>query len=77
MALSPPPTTASTCPLKTGSAPSHTAHADTPPPLCASRSSPGTPSQRALAPVATTTVCARTTVPVDDSSSNGRLLKFT
>ena len=77
MALSPPPTTAITWPRKNGRAPSHTAHADTPPPLLASRSSPGTPSQRALAPVAITTVRARTSRPFDERSRKGRLEKST
>jgi len=60
MAESPPPTTARTWSRKAGRAPSQTAHADTPPPLWASRSSFGSPSQLARAPVATITVWART-----------------
>ena len=55
IAESPPPTTAMSLPRKKN--PSHVAHDDTPRPR--SLSSPGTPSQRALAPVVMTTVLAR------------------
>ena len=55
IAVSPPPTTISSFSLK--NAPSQVAQAETPRPW--SRCSPGSPSQRALAPVATMTVFAR------------------
>jgi hypothetical protein len=77
MAESPPPTTASTWFRKMGSAASHTAHADTPPPVWASRSSLGSPSHLALAPVATMTERARTSSAAPGHSRNGRSEKST
>ena len=72
IAESPPPTTTSSRSRKKN--PSHVAHALTPRPR--SCSSPGTPSQRALAPVEMITVCA-----VHDWSpaltANGRLDRST
>ena len=55
IAVSPPPTTTSSLSLK--KAPSQVAQAETPRPC--SRCSPASPSQRALAPVATMTARAR------------------
>mmetsp|Transcript_32326 Transcript_32326/g.64029 ORF Transcript_32326/g.64029 Transcript_32326/m.64029 type:complete len:207 (-) Transcript_32326:777-1397(-) len=60
MAVSPPPTT--TTSLSKNAAPSHVAHELTPPPRISY--SPGTSSHRLSAPVATTTACVSTTVPV-------------
>ena len=72
IAESPPPTTTSSFSLK--NAPSHVAQAETPRPW--SRCSPGSPSQRALAPVATTTVCARCS-SFSTQTRNGRSEKST
>ncbi len=77
MAESPPPTTARTSSRKIGSAASQTAHADTPPPLCASRSSFGSPSHFALAPVLTMTDRARYSSPFRVTSVYGRFSKST
>jgi len=73
--VSPPPTTASGWSRKIGNAPSHTAHALTPPPACARRNSFSSPIQFAVAPVARMTAWACTSSPPDVFSVNGRLEK--
>eukprot|EP00965_Chrysotila_dentata_P028815 957890-Pleurochrysis_carterae.AAC.2 len=72
MAVSPPPTTSTG--LFEKRKPSHVAHDETPPPLRSS--SPGTPSQRESAPVASTSACA---VKEDALvvTTNGRTLRST
>ncbi len=73
IAVSPPPTTTSSLPLKKN--PSQVAQAETPFPL--RRSSEGRPSQRAFAPVATMTASAWKLPRVPVCSRNGRRRKST
>ena len=71
IAVSPPPTTARGWLRNAGRAPSQTAHALTPPPVWARRSSLGRPSQFATAPVAMITAWVRTSPPPEVFSTNG------